>query len=154
MSDSQMWDAVVEFFTKDGWYCVQTEGKPILNTTFSSDCGDFICVAKVREEQSQFVFYTGFPTKVPSEKRLAISELLTRANYGMVAGNFEMDMEDGEVFHKISIDVESDRLTSALVENMVYPSVFTMEKYFPAIMAVLYADVLPIDAISKVENQE
>jgi hypothetical protein len=153
MISNPIWEAVVEFFTQDGWAFIQSPDQPILNTKFASDHGDFICFGKVREAQSQFVFYTSFPTKIPEDKRLAIAELLTRANSGMVAGNFEMDFEGGDVFHKVSIDVDNDRLTPALVENMVYSSVFSMEKYFPAMMAVLYGDASPQDAIAKVEEQ-
>jgi len=151
MSDSQMWDAIVEFFTEDAWLFVKTEGELILNTKFISEHGDFICVAKVLEQKSQFVFYTGFPTNIPTNKRQTIAELLTRANFGIAIGNFEMDLDEGEVFYKVGIDIENEQLTPALVENMVYACVFTMEKYFPAMMAVLYGDALPKDAIEKVE---
>lgn len=153
MSDSQMWAAIIEFFTENDWLFVQTEGELILNTKFISEHGDFICVGKVLEQKSQFVFYTGFPTKIPNKKRQTIAEVLTRANFGMAIGNFEMDLDEGEVFYKVGIDVENGQLTPALVENMVYACVFTMEKYFPAIMAVLYGDASPQDAIKKVEDE-
>lgn len=53
---------------------------------------------------------------VPEDRRLALAEFLTRANYGLFIGNFEMDWQDGEVRYKTSIDVAGDRLSTALVQ--------------------------------------
>jgi len=44
-------------------------------------------------------------------------KFLTRANYGMMIGNFEMDFTDGEIRYKTSIDVEGDKLSSALIKR-------------------------------------
>jgi len=35
-----------------------------------------------------------------------VNEFLTRANYGLNIGNFEMDFQDGEIRFKTAIDVE------------------------------------------------
>jgi hypothetical protein len=40
-----------------------------------------MCYAKAKEEQQQFVFYSIAPINSPEEKRTAIAEFLTRANY-------------------------------------------------------------------------
>ena len=47
--------------------------------------------------------YHTAPIKVPLEQRAAISEFITRANYGLTNGNFEMDFSDGELRYKTTI---------------------------------------------------
>ena len=47
--------------------------------------------------------YYSAPITVPEEKRTAISEFITRANYGLTNGNFEMDFSDGELRYKTTI---------------------------------------------------
>jgi hypothetical protein len=42
------------------------------------------------------------------------------ANYDMIIGNFELDLRDGEVRYKTSIDFEGDRLSFAYINNLVY----------------------------------
>jgi hypothetical protein len=98
------------------------------------------------------VFYSVLDTNVPPDKRSAVAEFLTRANYGVYIGNFEMDYSDGEVRYKTSITVKGDRLTPALVKNLVYINVIMMDEYFPGIMSVIYAGVSPADAIAKTEG--
>lgn len=145
-------EAAKRFFTEDEWPFSEIEGKAMLRTGFSGDNGNWTCIARAREEQEQFIFYSIAPNNVPEDRRLAAAEFLTRANYGLVIGNFELDFSDGEVRYKTSIDVEGDRLTSPLLKQMVYANVLTMDRYMPGLMAVTYGNVKPVDAITQVEG--
>jgi hypothetical protein len=140
-------EEIVSFFTKDDWPYTKIKGEPVLLTAFQGENGKWNCSAKVREEQQQFIFYSICPVNAPENKRLAIAEFLTRANYGMIIGNFELDFADGEIRYKTSIDVEGDRLTSALIKQLVYANVTMMDEYLPGIMSVIEDDVEPKDAI-------
>ena len=53
-----------------------------------------------KENPHTMLFLTYLPMKVEEDKRAAVAEYLTRANYGLHVGNFEMDMTDGEVRYK------------------------------------------------------
>jgi hypothetical protein len=145
-------DTVVQFFKEDNWKYRQLEGKSALRLGFQGDNGSWNCYAQAREEHQQFVFYSVLDTNVPQNKRAAVAEFLTRANYGLFIGNFEMDYSDGEVRYKTSITVKGDRLTTALVKNLIYINVIMMDKYFPGIMSVVYAGISPADAIAEVEG--
>ena len=147
-----IYDVMVQFFTEDEWPFSELEGKPILRTAFSGKNGNWTCFAQAREDQYRFIFYSVCPINAPEEKRPAMAEFITRANYGMIIGNFEMDFSDGEVRYKTSIDVEGDRLTTALIKQMVYANVLTTDRYFPGIMEIIYSDVPPADAIATIEG--
>ncbi|WP_049790798.1 hypothetical protein [Trichormus azollae] len=56
-------------------------------------------------------------------KKQVIAECITRANYGMIIGNFELDFNDGEIRYKTSIDAEGERLSFALIKQVVYANV-------------------------------
>jgi hypothetical protein len=148
-----LFDVVKSFMEEDDWPHQQLDDHPVLRTGFSSDAGQWTCYAHVREEREQLVFYSVFPFAIPAEKRPAMAELITRANYGLLLGNFEMDFEDGDLRYKTSLDVEGAELTSALVSSILYANVLTMSQYFPAIMNVLYSDTSPAEAITKIENE-
>ena len=77
---------------------------------------------------------------------------LTRANYGLLIGNFEMDYNDGEVRYKTSIDVEGDRLSKALVKRLVYDNLAVMDRYLPGVLSVIYGGASPTEAIAQVES--
>ncbi len=151
---AEILDVALEFFESDGWPFTRLEGQPTLSMGFRGERGQWTCYAEVREEYQQFVFYSVCPVNAPEEKRPAAAEFLTRANYGLIVGNFEMDWDDGEIRYKTSIDVAGDHLSPALVRQLVYANVLMMDVYLPGIMLVLFGDIPPADVIEQVESSQ
>jgi hypothetical protein len=83
---------------------------------------------------------------------MAVAEFITRANYGLRIGNFELDFDDGEVRYKSSLDFEGLALTPELIRNTIYPAVQTIDRYLPGLMSVFYASKSPAEAIAEVEE--
>ncbi|MFN9648996.1 MAG: YbjN domain-containing protein [Pseudanabaena sp.] len=149
---SSNFEVLLNFFQENNWSFLQHETEPILRMGYQGENGEWNCVAKTKENPSQLVFYSLYPIKVPPKKRLGIAEFLTKVNYGLIAGNFEMDFQDGEVRYKTyAINGENNPLNSELIGQLIFVNVMTMDKYLPALMSVLYANV-PIDqAIQQIE---
>jgi len=136
-SNKQILEQIIDFFTEDDWPYTKIKGEPILRMAFQGENGKWTCYAKARVEHEQFVFYSVCPVNAPEDKRLPIAELLTRANSGMIIGNFELDFADGEIRYKTSIDVKGDILSFELIKQLVYANVTMMDEYLPAIMSVI-----------------
>jgi hypothetical protein len=149
---TNIYEAVTKFMQDDGWPFERVGEEPIARTLFQGDHAQFVCFAQAREEQQQFTFYSMLPVMVPEHKRAEVAEFITRANYDMVVGNFELDLDDGDVRYKTSIDVEDAELTPALIRPLFYANVLMMDQYLPGLMAVIYADVSPADAIAQIEE--
>ena len=149
-----IFETVQTFFTDEEWYFMQLDTRPILKMGFKGDSGEWTCYAQVNEEQYIFYFYSVIPVNVPDDKRAEVAEFITRANYGLKIGNFEMDYSDGEVRYKTSVDVENDELTSALISNLVYANIWTTDRYLPGFMSIIYGNTTPLQAIEKIEEQE
>ena len=147
-------ETVIHFFTTDHWTFTKLQGQPVLQMGCQGENGSWICYAHARDTQQQFIFYSVYPTPAPEDKRSAIAEFLTRANYGMTIGNFELDFSDGEIRYKTSIDVEGDRLTPALIKRLVYTNVMMMDEYLPGIKAVIETGVSPEEAIRSIEQPD
>jgi hypothetical protein len=105
-SRGQIYQEMVKFFQEDEWPFYPLEGQPVLQTAFEGKNGKWACFARAREQQEQMVFYSICPVNVPQHKLMAVAEFLTRANSGMILGNFELGFTDGEIRYKTSIDVE------------------------------------------------
>lgn len=153
-SDSalQAFAALGEFLKADEWHPQQFEGKHIYRMGFNGKNGQTTCYAQVREDLEQFLFYVVAPVKTPQELRLAVAEFITRANFGLRIGNFELDFSDGEVRYKSSLDFERAGLSPDLIRNAIYPAVQTMDRYLPGLMGVVYGNESPIEAIAKIEG--
>lgn len=148
-----VFDKMVKFFQDDEWKFRQLEDRPILQMGFSGRNGSWMCYAQAKNEQQRFIFYSVLEAKASPEKHPAIAEFLTRANYGLVLGNFEMDYSDGEIRYKTSVDVEGGDLTHEMIKTLVYTNVLMMDKYLPGIMSVLYANIPPEQAVASVEGR-
>ena len=134
MSATPLFDAMLAFFNEDGWNVVQIEGTTRLATRFAGKHGEFHCQATAEEEDHVFVFHV--VADVDADKARLI-EFLTRANFGLYLGNFEMDVDSTEVRFKTGLDVEGDRLSSALVRNAVFSACLTMDRHWPALKALV-----------------
>ncbi|MDJ0582123.1 YbjN domain-containing protein [Crocosphaera sp.] len=133
--------AIIAYFTKDNWTFTKLQGQSILQMAYQGENGLWNCYAQVRETEEQFIFYSIYPELVPEDKRLTIAELLTRINYGLVIGNFEMDFNDGEIRYKTSIGVEDNLLTYQMIKRLVYANVTIMDYYWPSIRAVMDGNI-------------
>ena len=145
-------DALTAFFKEDNWPFSQVEGKPVLWMDFAGKNGRWTCFAREEEDKQIFMFHSYLPVKAPEDKRPVLADFLTRANYGLYIGNFEMDYNDGEVRYKTSLDVENTELNAALIKGVVYPNVTIMDKYLPGIMSIIYGGSSPTEAIALVEG--
>ncbi|GAB5494176.1 MAG: hypothetical protein Phog2KO_43910 [Phototrophicaceae bacterium] len=151
MAENQIFNSLVAFFEEDGWDFQVVEGSSVLSMGFSGKNGKWICYAHARESESQFAFYSVLSINVPVDKRHKVAEFITRANYGMMIGNFEMDYIDGEIRYKTSIDVEGTDLSSTMIQQLVYPNLIITDHYFEGIMRVVYSDMRPIDILDEIE---
>ncbi|HST05674.1 MAG TPA: YbjN domain-containing protein [Chloroflexia bacterium] len=105
----KIYDAMANFFKKDDWPATQVEGQTAMSMNFQGQNGRWGCLGRVDEEKQLVLFYSYCPIKAPEEKRPILADFLTRANYGLYVGNFEMDYNDGEIRYKTSLDVEGNK---------------------------------------------
>ena len=148
-----LFDTVVDFFRQDQWPCQRVEGHPnMLQMKYQENDNDWSCYAHALEDEQEFVFYSLAPLTVPPTKRWLALEYISRANYNLPIGGFEMDIDQLLIRYKTSIDVEGDRLSQALFRAVVYSNVAIMEQYLPGLKSVLSENVMPRDAIAAVEG--
>lgn len=145
-------DLLNNYLNEDEWYPHRIEGKYAFSMSYSGKNGDLRCIAMIRVDLEEFIFYALAPIKVPEAVRVAVAEYLTRANYGLRIGNFEMDYSDGEVRYKSSLDFEGQVLTSGLIRNAIYPAVHTMDRYLSGLLRVSFGGATPLEAIEEIEH--
>ncbi len=92
-----------------------------------------------------------YPVMVKERFRPAAMEFITRANYGLVMGNFEMDAKDGEIRYHVSHLMEDGILTDETIRRLFGTAMGTADRYFPALMRVLFAGETPEDAVDLAE---
>ena len=127
-----------QFLQDDGWHPQQVEEKTIYRVYFSGQNGEQRCYAQIRIGLEQFLFYSVAPVKAPEEKRATMAEFVTRANYGLRIGNFEMDYRDGEIRY--------EQLRPEDLSPERTPSSHRADEYLPH-----YAGIV-LEAIAEIES--
>jgi hypothetical protein len=150
---SALFESIVQYLQGDQWPVLVVPNQPIAVTGFHGKNGQWECQLHLREEQRQIVFYSICPVTVPHDKRVALAEFITHANYGLVMGNLEMDMDDGEIRYKTSRDLGSDALADYL-PPLLYANVVSLDRYLPGIRLVIEDNVSPAEACAAIENVE
>ena len=135
-------------FRENGWPFSDVRGAPVLFSELSGMLGRWKFYAQVVEEHDLILLYSVCPFRVPEERRSEVSEFLTRANYGLAAGNFELDFADGEVRYKTALQRHVDGLDAAALKRVVRANGIAMETYLPGIGAVI-TGTAPVPALER-----
>ncbi|MCA9466390.1 MAG: YbjN domain-containing protein [Nitrospira sp.] len=151
-STTSLYDTVVQAFMEAELKFRTSNDQTILQLGFTLENGTYQVFVKTREDRRQVLFFGYTDSKVPADKRLTVAELLTRANFGILVGNFELDMDTGEIRYKTCIDVDGGHLTPKMVHTHVTLNVGTLNQYLPSILSVIYGGVEPKAAIQKIEG--
>ncbi|MZQ86919.1 hypothetical protein GQF01_32895 [Paenibacillus sp. 5J-6] len=112
----------------------------IARLTFSGEHGDWIVLVRTDEEKQICIVFSIYPEAVPEEQQTEMAKFLFEENYDLVIGNFEMDANDGELRYRTSIDVENDRLTMELFNQLFTTNVVIMDHYFHVIDDIIQND--------------
>jgi hypothetical protein len=136
-SDVPIFDSLKAAFGREHWPFSEVQEEPVIVTELSGPAGTWKLYAHAVEEQQLIVFYSICPLTVPEDKRPKMANFLTRVNYGLAIGNFELDFDDGEVRYKTSLAVGRRDVNPALVKRLVRANGIAMERYLPGIEAVI-----------------
>lgn len=123
-------------FVENGWPYSEVAGAPVLLSELSGPEGSWDFYAQAVEEKDLVLLYSIAPRRVPADRRLEVSEFLTRANHGLADGNFELDFEDGEVRFKSVLHVPAE-LDGILVKRVVRLNGTALETYLPSLAALI-----------------
>lgn len=84
----------------------------------------------------------------------AMNEFLTRANYGLKNGNFELSFDDGEIHYKTYVDCGDQMPSTAVIHNSIFCPVMMFRRYESGIVDVCCGNAEPEQAIEKCKSAD
>lgn len=126
----------------------QPEDESVYRLHFRGHTGNYVTWVFVDEEDRFLTAHTLCPFKVPKTKRVHVLELLARINWRLEVGNFDIDLKDGEIICRVSVRIGGIELDDGTVSWIVFGSVARMDRFFPAIAAVVYGNASPQKALA------
>ena len=152
---TQAMTTLIRYLEREDWSFLRREH--VILSHLTSRNGSFRLIVDVRQEldpdQRILLVYVTAPVKVPPEKRLAVVEYTTRANWVAVVGNFEMDFSDGEIRYKGCLDYADGEVTLSMLARLFQRCVSTMDRFFPGLMRILYGNVDAVTASQPIVPQ-
>lgn len=116
----------------------QDEERGMFRMLFEGKHGD-LRVTMIIEETILQVF-THPANKIPETHRQLITEAITRANYGLKLGNFEMDLEDGELRYQSAMPLGEEFPEDDVIDHILYVGGAMIDRYLPAFLSIVYGN--------------
>lgn len=101
-------------------------------------------VVLVREDN--FSTITTLPLTADTDHRLAMAEYLTRANWNMRNGNFELNMDDGEIRYKSYVHIGQEKPDIAAARLATMLPFLMIDRFGDGLIDVLFGFRTPREA--------
>ncbi len=135
---TQLLSLCVEAIERNGWRYRREEGKDVLVMQMGLKTKLKECRVVVLCDDRCISVYAVSMVSAGPDVRPTIAEFITRANYGLRIGNFEMDYRDGEVRYKAVLDC-LDRLPAPKeVDQVIITPVAMLEKFGDGLAKALF----------------
>ena len=149
-----MFPLVKKTLDDDDWnYQVVREGK-VIKSGAKGENGSYAVAFDIKEDRDLFIIYVISNNNFPKDCRVQLAKYLTYCNYAMTLGCFEMDMSDGEIRYKNSVNVVGSRLSKKMVEEMLQVSLVVMDRYYGGMMKVAYGGADPKTVYDQIHNSD
>ncbi len=143
--------SVIESMGYDYQILVDNPAMTVFRMAIALENAKTDCIIDIRIPDKIVAVFIISPVNVPESGRKRLSEFLVMANFGLILGGFEMDMDDGELRYKSSFIYNEEGEENEFRQHL-FNALYTMDRYFPGIMAVLFAGLEPRVAISQINN--
>ena len=141
-------------FDKNKWTYEEIEGKnTLMSKGYPLDCKlkcfDLICNCI----DDSFTSNAYLRLSADEDCRLKVAEYITRVNYGLRYGCFEMDFRDGEIRYRHTVDcADMTSLPERSFLQCVYLPANMFNRYGNGLVAVMHGVKSPEDAIKETEE--
>ncbi len=126
--------AIIIALCEDGWPLQSDGEQPALYTRFEGKHGSRRAIIVYEPGPERLLIYAMMMDDCPAHRRMNLLELLSRINYGLGVGCFEMDLDDGEIRYRVTLPVEM--AMPHVVVPMLVDACMTVDTYASAFDAV------------------
>lgn len=121
-----------------------------LNFNIKSNLNRVRFVLQIRK--TFYISYGCIDMKVKEEQCKEVAEYITRANYGLNFGNFELDMRDGEIRYKCTVDCDHCMLSGEMIERSLDVPIMMYQRYGDEMLKVMFGMMSADEAIKIAES--
>jgi len=138
---------VHHFASNDFKFHADVESKTV-QFFISGECAVYNCRLQITHHDELIQVRVHYPVSARDPKiRPHVAEALARANHRMSIGAFDIDMDSGEMNYHIGQVIRGRELDDDIIGGVFSSALSSADRYFPALMRVMFAGHTPADAI-------
>jgi len=130
-------------------YAYHTVDTRSLTLTFNHAHGAYFLYFTTNDDTDLVGLMATYGSRVPESRRVQVAEAVSRINFLLWLGGFELDFADGELRFRIGIDVEGGQLSETMLNNMLGAALHSMDRYHVALMRIAFGEVDPAVALAE-----
>lgn len=156
ISEDPLFERVEGWLDAGDWNYTANRERGWFSMGVSTTCGSVRTMVEANDRgESEFIaVHCILPVFVPSQRRAAVAELLSRFNCTHSLGTLQIDMEDGEVRARAAIDLSGTPVAEETFTRILSVALRTADRAYAAILAVAFGDVDPAHAFTRVRSAE
>jgi hypothetical protein len=135
-----LWSGVVSYLQSRSYRFEQHPDLHVARFVFTGASGSWVIALVVDDAEATFSVISCLRSKAPAHCRVTLSELLHRLNRVSMLGAFLIDLDDGEVSFRVSVDcspiTEPTSLQSA-IGSAITRSIRSVDQFLPTIAACM-----------------
>ncbi len=146
--------AIKQYLDSQNWHYKHDEEKRrfVLGMRLDNEDVDGCTLLITARDDEDLSCKAIYEFNVPEKKRPAIVEYITRANYGLFLGCFQMDLTDGEVLYQTAGVFYDHNPDQSEIRRIVQAGIHMAERYGQGFYDIMYKGVTPEDAIEAAES--
>lgn len=114
----------------------------------SGDCAIYNCHFQLTHDDDLLQVRVHYPVAARDRKiRPLVAEVIARANHGMSVGGFDIDVDTGEMNYHVGQVIRGRGLDDETLGGVFAAALSAADRYFPAVMRVMFAGHTPADAV-------
>ena len=136
-----------------GWDPQETDFEGQLKVDFSKSAIPISdAEINIKVDYERLVCYFNFKDIAPKKHIDQVTKFFTLANFGLIIGNFEVNLDTGQVRFKSSLDFTGIKVQERLVKNVIRSAMDVVEDYGDAAAEVIKGQKTATKAIGEVES--
>ena len=138
MDQEQIVDVLRDWLDSDDWHYEYDAERHVIRAGITLDCKlrSARVFIPIRVDGSYIVNIVS-PISGDPKNMGELVKYVAMANFGLPNGNFDIDVEDGEIRYKTYVNCKGlEKLPDEIIKDSIYAGWFTMERYGNGIAAL------------------
>ena len=124
-----IYDTIINMLDTQGWKYERFDDDLVIRSGVKGDDLpiEFLVFVKPKNQVVQFI--SKLPFEIPEDKRVEAAIAVSVANYGLVDGSFDYDINDGEIRYRLTSSYRESLRGMDLFEYMIMCGASTVDDY-------------------------